>query len=194
VRFAIGVVVGASCLLGCSGGVLDVGSSDAGDPREVLPLASPAVTGFSAAAVQKAHELCGLTDGGLPSIVYPPSVLRSELTGGWLLCHWIGPMPEDARSVQFTEDGHWYTLGNNGDGGLARVSLGSEAGPVGSEGTYTFLDTFARPLAPDASADFVAVNGLLWFHPEFQMNGAGFLMTMHFIADGYQSTCVRIDP
>jgi hypothetical protein len=195
VRIEIGVGLGASCLLGCSGGVLDVGSSDAGDPRDATLAVSPAVTEFSAAAVERAQKLCWLPEAGLPSGVYDASDLGSRLTGGWLLCYKAAPAPALARSLQFMKDGHWYTLGDNGDGRYVRVNLGDEAGPLGSEGTYTFLDSNAKPVAPDGSIDFVAGNGMLWFNPVFDVKGAGHVMTMYFVAHPPEkATCVRIGP
>jgi hypothetical protein len=213
VRFAIGV--GAWCLLGCSGGVLDIGSSDAGDPREASPEVSPPITEFSAAAVEKARELCALAkpkDSGWTS--YDQSALRANLTGGWLLCHYLSSVPADVRSFEFTADDHFYTLGDDGAGGLARVSLGDAAAPIGSQGTYAFLATDQKPSVPGGLAVYVAGNGMPWFHPEFTIrvrsgapdrsafgalipplrNGAGYLMTMYFRTDGSQDTCVRIDP
>jgi hypothetical protein len=188
VRVAIGL--GASCLLGCSGGVLDVGSGDAGDPRE----AAPAVSVFSAAAVARAHQLCPdpkhlPTDPNVMS--YAQADLRSELTGGWLLCSFRAR--QDAQSFQFTADGHWYTLVGDGDGGLRRAGPGYDGGAIGSGGPYTFQDGYFRPSGPGGPALYVATNGVTWFHPEFTPDGPARLMFMNF-TDMSQDTCVLIGP
>jgi len=187
VRFAIGVGFGASYLLGCSGGVLDVGSSDAGDPRQ----ASPAPSAYSAAAVQRARQRCTPVSPIYPWKSYPQPDLKSELTGGWLLCYWLAPA--DARSFQFTADGHWYTLVDDGEGGLKRAGPGYDGGPIGSQGTYTFRDGNGEPSGPNGAAVFVATEGTLWFHPEFT-ELTGRMMSMNFLTDGTHDTCVLIEP
>ncbi len=191
-RIAIGVGLGASCLVGCSGGVLDVGSADA----SLALQATPAPEVFSAAAVGKARQLCTLPPSDIRWTQYAQADLRADLTGGWLLCYWRSP--EDARSFQFTADGHWYTLVGDEDGGLKRgvpaaqdlPSPGYDGGPIGYQGTYTFRDLNGQPLGPDGSAVYVATNGVTWFHPEFTDH----LMTMNWVTDGSQDTCVLIEP
>jgi hypothetical protein len=106
--------------------------------------------------------------------------------------------PEDARSFQFTADGHWYTLVGDEDGGLKRGVLaaqdlpspGYDGGPIGYQGTYAFRDLNGQPPGPDGSAVYVATNGVTWFHPEFTDR----LMTMNWVTDGSQDTCVLIEP
>jgi hypothetical protein len=199
VRIAIGMGLGASCLLGCSGGVLDVGSSDASLALQAASV--PEV--FSAAAVDRARQLCAPPPNTLPWTVYESQAdLRASLTGGWLVCSWLAP--QDARSLEFTADGHWYTLVPDEDGGLGRAppttqelpipdsDAGSDGGAIGFQGTYTFRDGSGEPSAADGRAAFVATRGLLWFHPEFtQLTGR--LMTMNWLTDGSHDTCVFIE-
>lgn len=184
-RLAIAASLGASCLLGCSaGGVLDIGSNDAGDACE----ASPAPTVFSAAAVQKAREMCAYLPMDSRWTNYLQAELRSHITGGWLLCYWRSP--EDARSFEFTADGHWYTLVDDGHGGLKRTSSGDAGGLIGYQGAYSFSDERGQPSGPDGLAVYLATNGVTWFHPEF----TGRLMSMNWVTDGSQDTCVLIEP
>ncbi len=190
-RIAMDLGIGASCVLGCSGGVLDVGSADA----SVALQAAPAPEAFSGEAVSKARQLCKqVIDDNWT--LYAQSDLRASLTGGWLLCYYQAP--EDARSFQFTADGHWYTLVADQDGGLTRgtpaaqdlPSPGYDGGPIGYQGTYEFQDGNGEPSGADGPAVFVATNGVRWFHPEFTEN----LMLMGWATDGSRDTCVLIGP
>jgi hypothetical protein len=186
VRVAMGLGIGASCVLGCSGGVLDVGSADA----SVALQAAPTPPAYSAEAVSKARKLCKeVFDDNWT--IYAQSDLRASLTGGWLLCHYQSP--EDERSFQFTADRHWYTLVSDQDGGLQRgtpTDPDYDGGPIGYQGTYTFQDGNGEPSGADGSAVFVATNGVRWFHPEFTEN----LMLMGWATDGSRDTCVLIGP
>lgn len=184
-RLSIGAGLGVSCLLGCSaGGVLDIGSNDAGNPSE----ASPAPTVFSAAAVQKAREMCAYIDRDPRWTTYSQAELRSDLTGGWLLCYFRST--EDERSFQFTADGHWYTLADDRDGGLRRTSSGDAGGLIGYQGAYSFSDGMGRPSGPDGPAVYLATNGVTWFHPEF----TGPLMSVNFVTDASENIYVHIEP
>ena len=184
-RIAMGLGIGASCLLGCSGGALDVGSNDASLALQVAPTPEA----FSAEAVSKARKLCKRVFDDNWTI-YAQSDLRASLTGGWLLCYFQAP--EDARSFQFTADGHWYTLIGDEDGGLKRrtPSPGDDGGAVGYQGTYTFQEGNGEPSGADGSAVFVATNGVRWFHPEF----TGDLMFMGWATDTSRDTLVLIGP
>ena len=185
VRLAIGAGLGASWVRGCSaGGVLDIGRNAGGERGA----ASPVVTEFSAAAVQKAREMCAYINMDSRWTSYSQAELRSDITGGWLLCHFRST--EDARSFQFTADGHWYTLADDGDGGLRRKSSGDAGGLIGYEGAYTFSDERGKPSGPDGPAVYLATEGITWFHPEF----TGRLMSMNRVTDGSQDTCVLIEP
>ena len=194
-RFAIGIGLGASCVLGCSGGVLDVGGSDpdACVPREASPTDSD-VTVFSAAAVEKAHQLCP-DPNHLPKNIgwrtYPQADLRSELTGAWLLCY--HQAPQDQWSFQFTADGHWYTLVGDDDGGLRRAGLGYDGGAIGSGGPYTFLDGNRKPSGPGERALYVAISAETYFRPEFSPDCPARLLSMSF-SDTSQNLCVFIGP
>jgi hypothetical protein len=186
VRIAMGMGIGASCVLGCSGGVLDVGSADA----SVALQAAPTPEAYSAEAVSRARHLCKqVFDNNWTT--YAQSDLRTSLTGGWLLC--LFQSQEDKRSLQFTTDGHWYTLVADQDGGLTRGTPAAQdydGSPIGYQGRYTFQDGNGEPSGADGGAVFVATNGVRWFHPEFTED----LMLMGWATDGSQNTCVRIGP
>jgi hypothetical protein len=197
VRIPIGLTLATCCLAGCSGGALDVGESDGGDDRSAVPVAE--VTVFSKASVENASQLCtvsrnnsALILGSLKSLwtSYPEAALRSDLAKGWLVC--FGAAPDgDKRSFQFTADGHWYTLVDDGNGGLKRGQVAGDAGgQIGYNGTYTFRDSSNNPSEPDGSAVYVATAGARWFHPEF----VGPVMSMYWATDGANLSCVVIDP
>jgi hypothetical protein len=122
---------------------------------------------------------------------YTQAQLRSDLVGGWLECYGNGA-PEDLTSFQFTADGHWYTLVDDGNGGLTRGQwTGYARPPIGWDGTYTFRDDQTNPSAPDGLVVYVATAGVTWFHPEF----ASRVMSMTWLIEpmpklGY----VLIDP
>jgi hypothetical protein len=190
VRITIGLGL-AAFLVGCSGGVLEVGSSDGGDGAGI-PV--PEVSVFSAAAVAKARARCASIDENRWTS-YAQADLRRDLAGGWLVCAYR-PL-EDDRSFQFTLDGHWYSLVDDGDGGLKRDQLmgadlpspGYVAGAIGYEGPYAFQDMSGNPVGPDGQAVYVATRGITWFHPEF----TGPLMLMSW-TDSSAETCVLIEP
>jgi hypothetical protein len=183
-RVAIGAGLVASCVAGCSGGVLAIGSDDAGEP----PDAAPAPEVFTAGAVAAARSMCALLPADTRWTSYTQDALRSDIAGGWLLCYWRSPA--DARSFEFTADGRWYTLVDDGSGGLRRESSGDAGGLIGYQGTYSFADVKGEPSGTDGLAVYLATNGVNWFHPEF----TGRLMTMNWATDGSQDTCVRIGP
>jgi hypothetical protein len=192
----ISLALGTSTLIACSGGVLDVGSSDGGDDRADGSVSVPDISVFNAAEVEKARKLCSYIPQDNRWTSYAQEALRSELVGGWLLCYWHAK--EDRRSFQFTADGHWYTLVDDGDGGLKRGPLsgsalpspGYDGGVIGYEGTYEFQGADGVPLGPDGLAVYVATRDVTWFHPEFTEP----LMLMNWLTDGSQDTCVRIEP
>jgi hypothetical protein len=183
-RAAIGAGLLASCVAACSGGVLAIGSDDAGNPAD----AAPGPQAFSRDAVAAARSMCALLPADTRWTSYTQATLRSDIAGGWLLCYWRSP--QDARSFEFTADGRWYTLVDDGNGGLRRESSGDGGGPIGYQGTYSFSDVKGDPTGPDGLAVYLATNGIDWFHPEF----TGRLMTMNWATDGSQDTCVRIEP
>lgn len=194
VRITIGLALATCSLLGCSGGALDVGDSDGGGLDTGAP--APEVTVFSATAVAKARQLCAYIGPDNRWTSYAQADLRSDLVGGWLLCYWRSR--DDARLFQFTADGHWYTLVDDGDGGLKRgpltgsqlPSAGYDGGAIGYEGVYTFRDGEGNPSTSDGPAVYVATRGVTWFHPEF----TGPLMSMNWATDGSQDTCVLVEP
>jgi hypothetical protein len=193
VRITIGLGLATASILSCSGGVLDVGRSDGGDGTGI-PV--PEVSVFSAASVAKARSLGMLLGPDNRWTSYAQADLRADLVGGWLLCYWRSV--EDKRSFQFTADGHWYTLVDDGDGGLKRGQLmgadlpspGYDGGAIGYEGTYSFQDLNGNPSGPGGPAVYVATHDVTWFHPEF----TGPLMSMSWATDGSQDTCVLIEP
>ena len=89
-QVTIGLGMATSLLLGCSGGVLNVGSNDAGG------------SGDGAVALETANEACALfqtdmdTFGAVSRAAdswtnYSPAELRSDLIGEWNVCFSIDP-------------------------------------------------------------------------------------------------------
>jgi hypothetical protein len=211
VRTALGVAAATAFLLACNDGVLDIGSDDGGGGDPIAPNFEP--TAYDAAAVTNARALCDPSSPDYQTMIeqavhtftiYPAAELRSQLAGGWLLCSW--GTANDARSLQFTIDGYWYTLVDDGFGGLRRAPPGTAPdandASIGEEGTYTFLDRNRQPAASNGKTTlYVANDGAVWFHPEFMMLGAappnrpmaGPLMMMNF-DDLSQDVCAFVGP
>ncbi len=195
-------------LLACSGGILNVGSNDAGATVDVIPV--PEVSMFSAAAVEKASKVCSVINenesvfGQIEHAAYPTfeptaAELRSDLSGGWVLCVKSMYAPDDL-SFQFTPDGRWYVLADDGDGGLRRsrssdsavVVRGYDAGAMPYEGTYTFQDIGFRPVDSDGAA-VVATGGASWFRPSFTTLMGQRVIVMDF-TDSTQNVNVFVGP
>jgi hypothetical protein len=195
VQVTIGLGIGASLLFGCSGGVLNVGSNDAGASSD------------RDAAIERASEVCALlktdTDTwatvqrqALPYTVYAPQKLRQDLSGEWAVCTFSNA---GIRSFQFTADGHW-TLHFDGDGGLKGspdgppplAGPGSYAGFTEADGTYTLQDSDGGG-SGDGGAVFVGTSSP-WFRPSFTtVMGGGRVMVMSFIGSS-QDTCAFVGP
>ena len=150
-----------------------MGSSDGGDDRADGPVSVPDISVFNAAEVEKARKLCSYIPQDNRWTSYAPETSAVRTRGG--MAPLLLAAAEDQRSFQFTADGHWYTLVDDGDGGLKRGQLsgsalpspGYDGGVIGYEGTYEFQGADGVPSGPDGSAVYVATRGVTWFHPEF---------------------------
>jgi hypothetical protein len=197
VQVTIGLGMAASLLLGCSGGVLNIGSNDAGASSD------------RATTTESASEVCALL--GMPDTLsaavlrdsfnwttYSPAELRSDLSGEWNVCALGGPGVR-IRSFRFTADGHWTIRFDDGDGGESRSPVGSEAplipgyeaGAAGYEGTYVFQDK--GPFSDGGPVSLVSASSTSssWFRPTFTTVMGQRVMVMTFAAE-FQGICVFV--
>ena len=83
---------------------------------------------------------------------YAPAELRSDLSGEWNVCTFVNTGVH-IRSFRFTADGHWTVLFDDGDGGVTRSPVGSQApiipgydaGAAGSREPTCFWDNDGQP-------------------------------------------------
>jgi hypothetical protein len=169
-RMAFGALVlfAAGCL-----GKIDDGASDAGPPSKPVEVAA---SPFDAATVARARALCAEPHGDV-DLYDNDRTLTLHLAGSWILCSsralHDGPAPA-LPAIEFTTDGRYFHLVDDGRGGLVRGR------GVGSEGTFHIRADYPGTTPSDPAAHnpkarfFLDING--WSALAFEVGPRRFVV------------------